>query len=251
MTNQSNEPHLNFPSKKGTWKQAFCALGIPLLLFFSFRHFILEPFVIPSESMRPGLLIHDYILVKKFSYGSRIPFADSFFFFKSPERGDVVVFKYPPAPHLFYIKRVVGLPGDIVSVSYGRVKINDQEVKYESYIKDKFPNFNIVPEEGYDIYLESLDNYQHPVQFHAGSQADFANSALDVETFQVPDNSYFVMGDNRDNSQDSRFWGFVHQRYIVGRPWKIWLSCDETLESSSMICDPRKLRSERIFSNIK
>lgn len=250
----------SLPSKKGTWRQAFVALALPLTIFFSFRHFVIEPFVIPSESMRPGLLVHDFILVKKFSYGLRLPFTDSFLHFRSPKRGSVVVFRYPPAPHIFYIKRVIGLPGDTVEVSNGRVRINSIEAKYDNKTGELIQNLQTrsqpsplaqALEDNYEIFTESIEQNSQVVQFREGTHADFGNTTLDVESFQVPEDSYFVMGDNRDNSQDSRFWGFVRRQYIVGEPWKIWLSCESTLESSSMVCDPRTIRKARIWLDIR
>lgn len=238
-------------SKKGTWRQAFVALLFPLFLFFAFRHVVLEPFMIPSESMRPGLLIHDFILVKKFSYGVKVPLMSEFLFFNSPKRGDVLVFRYPPTPQVFYIKRVVGLPGDVIDVSNGRLRINNEEVSYKNTRPEETSPMYKAMQEHYDVYQEGLDGHKHFVQFREGSEADFSNTTLDMESFQVPEDSYFVMGDNRDNSQDSRFWGFVNKRYIVGKPWKIWMSCEETLESSSMMCNPNSLRKERLWLDIQ
>lgn len=219
---------------RGSWSQALATFLIPLAVLLTLRWVVVEPFVIPSASMLPNLLIHDHVLVKKFSYGLRLPLSDHWLIrWGGPQRGDIVVFRYPEDPKVFYIKRIIGLPGDSVEVQDGRVSLKGMPKE--------------LIEQGVDadgMYRFKEDHYL--VQFQ--SQNIMTDSL--VETFQVPEGSYFVMGDNRDFSADSRVWGFLPQDLLVGPAWLIWLSCEKTLPTLKFLCDPAQIRWERIFKKL-
>lgn len=218
-------------SKKGTWKQAIVTFFGPLALILGLRWAFIEPFVIPSESMVPQLLIHDHILVKKFSFGLKVPFTDKWIVrWGTPQVGDIVVFKYPTNPSIYYVKRLIGVPGDRIEVNSGHILRNGDPLVLRS-----IPNKEYYFEEGHD-------DRRYNVILHAELDDD------DPVIYEVPENQYFMMGDNRDNSSDSRAWGFVPGDLLVGKAWFIWLSCQETLEDARFICDPLKMRWNRIFN---
>ena len=234
--------------RQGTWGAALFLFLAPILLIFSIRWVLIEPFVIPSESMLPNLMVHDHILVSKYEYGLKAPFGDGWWIrFKSPKRGDIVLFRYPENRDVFFIKRLIGLPGDKVSVQNGQITVNDRPWTIGSIGKNSFAD-----DENYNYFIETIadlpDNNEaeHLVRLFA----DREHVDPLEKTFIVPANSYFVMGDNRDQSHDSRFWGFVPAKYLVGRALYIWLSCEETIPTAPMICDPLKLRAGRIFKKI-
>lgn len=218
-------------SKKGTWKQAILTFFGPLVLILGIRWAIVEPFVIPSESMVPQLLVHDHILVKKFSFGLKVPFSDTWVMrWGKPESGDIIVFKYPANPSIYYVKRLIGVPGDKIEVNSGRIFRNGKP-------------FGLAPKTGEEFtFEESHDERKYDVRLHRALNED------DPTQFEVPENQYFMMGDNRDNSSDSRVWGFVSEHLLVGKAWFIWLSCEETLEDARFICDPLKMRWKRVFN---
>jgi signal peptidase I len=179
-----------------------------------------EPFRIPSGSMMPTLLIGDFILVNKFTYGIRVPVVNrKIIEMDTPHRGDVVVFRYPLDPATPFIKRVVGLPGDRVRYQDKKVFINDEPVAY-------IPNGTFVgvrsavQQTGAMLFSEQLDDVSHEIMVNAGSPS------RDGE-FPVPAGHYFVLGDNRDNSRDSRFWGYVPDENLVGKAFYIWLNWDQ------------------------
>ena len=185
----------------------------PVLLFvLVIRSFVLEPFRIPSGSMMPTLLQGDFIFVKKFSYGLRLPVTEKKIVETgAPERGDVVVFRLPSDPSVNYIKRVVGLPGDTVSYERHRLVINGEIVDLEQH-PDATPHD--------PRFLEQLGEREHEILVtHAG------NVGRDGD-FSVPDGHYFVMGDNRDNSRDSRFIGSIPESHLVGEAVRIWMHID-------------------------
>lgn len=197
------------------------------LIAIVIRTFLFEPFNIPSGSMIPTLLIGDYLFVAKYSYGFShfsFPFSPDFFsgrFLGSlPHRGDVVVFRYPPDPSEDYIKRVIGLPGDHVQVREGQLYLNGQLVPRQTagnYVTD---------DEGIHMevrrYTEDLPGgVSHPI-IKATDQGDANNTG----EYVVPSNQLFVMGDNRDNSADSRFWGYVPTENLIGKAEIIFFSID-------------------------
>ena len=222
--------------KKGTWAQALGTFFLPILLVMGLRWALLEPFVIPSGSMIPNLLIHDHIFVKKFSLGLHIPFSDRWLVsWRTPQRGEVMVFKYPENPDVYYIKRLIGLPGDRVTVINGKISVNDVEWPEQAV---SFPQGEL----GFDYFEEkTADGHPHVIRFMSEREATAA-----PQVFVVPQGEFFFMGDNRDQSSDSRFWGFVKKDLLVGPAWMIWLSCDNTLPSLSYVCDPSQIRWSRL-----
>lgn len=221
--------------QQGRWPQALLLFFLPIFLIFSLRWFFYEPFVIPSESMIPNLYIHDHILVQKFSYGLKPPMGDGWLYqWRMPQRGDIIVFRYPENRDIFYIKRLIGRPGDKITVKGMSLTVNDQLYHLES---------TETPHE----FIENNTEKKYTVRFN--NETEFDQS--EEKQFTVPAKSYFVMGDNRFNSHDSRFWGYVPEDYIVGRAQTIWLSCNETLVSMPFICNPLTFRSERLFMGIQ
>ncbi|MEI4220221.1 MAG: signal peptidase I [Candidatus Dasytiphilus stammeri] len=235
-----------------------------LLLIFIIRSFIVEPFQIPSGSMMPTLLIGDYILVEKFSYGLKNPLNNKQLFFTGhPQRGDIVVFQYPNNPHINYIKRIIGLPGDLITYNPREKKLmiessfsDPQKAKriHIDYSPLKISNFvqtfNIAKGRvttGFDKIshndflghslrmweqLETLDNITHKI-FILPQVPPVQNNVFYKQpnhppaTWLVPKGYYFMMGDNRDNSADSRYWGFVAEHHIVGKAIFIWMSVNK------------------------
>jgi len=202
-----------------------------IFVVFFVRSFIVEPFKIPSGSMMPTLLAGDYILVNKFTYGLRVPILNNTFFeINKPSRGDVFVFHFPPEPSVDYIKRVVGLPGDKIRYLDKRLTINGKllevsDVGNYEYVK---PGLNMVTAKQYQ---EQLGILRHDILINewVGSYdsdaigAKFAND----EEIVVPAGHYLAMGDNRDDSSDSRVWGFVPEKNLVGKAFFIWMNFDQ------------------------
>ncbi len=183
---------------------------LPVLLFvLVIRSFIFEPFRIPSGSMKPTLLVGDFIFVKKFSYGLRLPVTETKIIETGePERGDVVVFRLPSDPRVNYIKRVIGLPGDEVRFERQRLTIN-------GVVMDLSVNGETL--EGAPVYVENLDGRIHKTLIHNPGYSK--QDGLYI----IPDGQYFVMGDNRDRSKDSRFIGTIPEEYLVGEAVRVWM----------------------------
>ncbi|MCF6203649.1 MAG: signal peptidase I [Methylococcaceae bacterium] len=183
------------------------------------RSFIAEPFRIPSGSMMPTLLIGDFILVNKFTYGIRLPVLNNKIIeINKPERGDIVVFRFPQKPEVDYIKRVVGVPGDRVAYYQKKILINGQPAKQVSLgaYQAIGEGMNMM---GAEHISENLSTVEHSILIRKGVPS--------VEgIFVVPEGHYFVMGDNRDNSNDSRYWGTVPEENLVGKAFLIWMSWD-------------------------
>lgn len=183
---------------KSVFREYFEAICIAVLLALFIRTFVVQAFKIPSGSMLPTLLIGDHLLVNKFIYGIRMPFSGKLLIpFEKPQRGDVVVFRFPKDKSVDYIKRVIGTPGDTVEVREKKVYINGEPIS--------------------DPYA------------HISTPSVLNSSASPRDNFGpvlVPDDRIFVMGDNRDNSYDSRFWGFVDQKDILGKAFILYWSWD-------------------------
>lgn len=218
------------------WWIEYCVSFFPVILFvFALRSFIVEPFRIPSGSMLPTLQNGDLILVNKFQYGIRLPVIDKKIVdIGVPSRGDVVVFRYPVDPDVDYIKRVVGLPGDVVQYQNKTLSINGREV---AQVRDG--DF-FEPDRGTYVgrYTEQLGELSHQILLNRQARQEY----MAISDFPyrencqylgngvrctVPDGHYFMMGDNRDNSLDSRYWGFVPDQNIVGRAFFIWMNVSE------------------------
>ncbi len=208
------------------------SITLIVVIVFTFRSIFFEPFRIPSGSMIPTLMIGDFILVNKFSYGFKVPFSDIsifginsdpiYLFGKSdPKRGDVVVFKYPEDPSINYIKRVVGIPGDEIEIVDKKVYVNDKpmdikEISGIEIMKDmdeKFKDFS------FEFFEVSVEDTKYTMQ-----QSLYTHGRDNMERFRVPQDHFFVMGDNRDFSLDSRYWGFVPHKYIRGKAILVWFS---------------------------
>jgi len=190
-----------------------------ILAVLLLRSFVIEPFRIPSGSMMPTLLVGDFILVNKYDYGIRLPVLNrKVYTVGSPQRGDVVVFRFPKDPSVDYIKRVVGVPGDHVVYRNKTLFINDEKIPQipaGTYIGSG----SGLSMSGADLRAEALGDVKHDIlvapRVH-GVDADVV----------VPEGHYFVMGDNRDNSNDSRYWGFVPDENLVGKAFMIWMNWD-------------------------
>lgn len=210
-----------------------------ILVVFFVRSFIVEPFKIPSGSMMPTLLAGDYILVNKFTYGLRVPILNNTFLeVNHPNRGDVFVFHFPPQPSIDYIKRVVGLPGDKIRYQDKKLTINGQLLAVENlgdynYMLPGLNNMTAIR------YKEQLGKVQHDILIHdvtGNYDADAIGAKLaNDEEVTVPAGHYLAMGDNRDNSSDSRVWGFVPERNLVGKAFFIWMNFDHSARIGTVI----------------
>ncbi|MBQ0131876.1 MAG: signal peptidase I [Comamonas sp.] len=214
------------------WLDWTAGLFPVLFVVFVLRSFLFEPFKIPSGSMIPTLMVGDLILVNKFTYGVRLPVLNTKVTEgNAPQRGDVMVFRYPPQPTLDYIKRVVGVPGDTVAYLNKRLTINGQEVPTQDlpdfFDTDAMRYFSQYEEKLGDKPHKLLNTKGMPAFVQGASEFPFRdNCTYSVEgvTCKVPEGHYFAMGDNRDNSLDSRYWGFVPEANIVGKAFFVWMN---------------------------
>lgn len=220
--------------RQPTWIEYSGSFFPVIALVFFLRSFLYEPFKIPTSSMVPTLLVGDLILVNKYTYGVRLPILNQKIIdVNDPQRGDVMVFKYPKDMSQDYIKRVIGVPGDKIVYENKRLTINGKAVSYtpmDDYLDDE-GGFSYhkqftehLPEKQHRILnwddrptqnLGSIDN------FPGREACEFSEEKF---TCTVPAGNYFMMGDNRDNSQDSRFWGFVPNKNIVGKAFFVWMN---------------------------
>jgi signal peptidase I len=263
MAQNLNSPK---PAKVGS---SFLSFAGAILAILAFRWLLFEPFVIPSGSMIPTLLIHDHILVSKSVYGVRVPFTKIWLAdFGLPKRGDVVVFKSVEASY-FMIKRVVGIPGDIIEMDEdGQVKVNGQPMEVKALpvtddLASQKPYYEANPDDlggppaFFKFFEEKTGDHIHRIILREGvarlSAADpkpdlnGQQYALPGRPYTVPENNVFAMGDNRDNSKDSRYWGPLPKENLMGKAMFIWLSCEETLPYIPFICNPLTIRWKRFF----
>lgn len=221
--------------KQPWWVEYSVSFFPVILIVFLLRSFLFEPFKIPSSSMVPTLLVGDFILVNKFTYGIRLPVANKKIVpLHDPERGDVMVFRYPEDPSLDYIKRVVGIPGDRIEYRNKRLSVNGQQVplkQVDDYLSKERMQFS-------KRFVETLNGTEHQILIEDDAPAFMspsrtfphaANCTYNMSGLActVPPGHYFMMGDNRDNSSDSRVWGFVPDENIVGKAFFIWLNLNE------------------------
>ncbi len=184
-----------------------------LLVVFLLRGFVVEPFRIPSGSMLPSLYIGDFILVNKFAYGIKLPVLNKKIIdIDMPERGDVVVFRYPRDPSLDYIKRVIGLPGDHVAYYNKVLYVNNKPVA-----RDYVGQYMGPGQTSANDYTEKLEGAEHSILLLPARPNNLQGEWI------VPEKTFFVMGDNRDNSNDSRVWGPVPENHLVGKAFMIWM----------------------------
>ncbi len=214
------------------WLDWTAGLFPVIISVFFLRSFIVEPFKIPSGSMIPTLLVGDLILVNKFHYGLRLPVLNTKMTEgEKPQRGDVMVFRYPPRPSLDYIKRVVGVPGDTVAYLNKRLTVNGQAVPTDSvpefFDEDAMRYFKQYEEKLGTQSHRVLNDEQRPA-FVPGADkfpgSEGCNYTVEGVTCKVLEGHYFMMGDNRDNSMDSRYWGFVPEKNIVGKAFFVWMN---------------------------
>ena len=234
----------------GNLKSIFIAIFIALLI----RSFLFEPFNIPSGSMKPNLLVGDFIFVSKYSYGFSkhslpfsIPLIPGKIFSNTPERGDVVVFKTPENNRTDYIKRVIGLPGDKIEIKNGIIFINGSEILRKK-LNDFIDTDNKTSNKRVRMYNEYFFNKEINI-------LDITDNGIadNTQLFNVPENHFFVMGDNRDNSQDSRFIstvGFIPYENLVGKAQFIFFSL-ENARFLQIWKWPNSIRYERIFQKIQ
>ncbi|MGZ3721352.1 MAG: signal peptidase I [Bdellovibrionales bacterium] len=247
----------NDGKKKAKFGEGLGSFLFAVAAILAFRWALFEPYVIPSGSMIPTLLIHDHILVNKFAYGLRIPFSKSWLFRGSePQRGDIVVFRSVEDSGYFMIKRVVGVPGDKIEVDpEGYVKLNGEKLPAEKIVinseSDSQDPYYKVKEtdiggdfKDYDFYQEDLKGLKHRAMLTKGAPRFFDRP------FTIPDDHYFCMGDNRDNSKDSRYWGPLPRENLLGKAMFVWLSCEDTLPYLPFLCNPAKLRWGRFFHGL-
>ena len=219
--------------RQPTWVEYSGSFFPVIALVFCLRSFLYEPFKIPSSSMVPTLLVGDLILVNKFTYGIRLPIVNKRIIeVNDPQRGDVMVFKYPKDMSQDYIKRVIGVPGDKITYENKRLTVNGQAISYtpmDDYLDDDAPVYH-------KQFVENLSGVPHRIlnmdskrsieasQVEAFPQHEACEYTYEKFTCIVPQGNYFMMGDNRDNSADSRYWGFVPNKNIVGKAFFVWMN---------------------------
>jgi signal peptidase I len=242
------------------WTEGAGSFVLAILIAFTIRWAFMEAYVIPSGSMLPTLLVNDHIFVNKFVYGLRYPFTEKWFLkFNEPKKGEVIVFKFPENKSVFYIKRVVGVPGDKIYYENGNLYVNDELIEKKvpegvfkedfGWLRDRdFGGIGPGATEDHVHWQEQLEDQKYSVILEKGK------GYMSFGPYEVPEDSYLVMGDNRDHSLDSRFWKeefrFVPRENLIGRAMFVWLSCEEKLPVVTFLCDPTTLRWSRFFHSV-
>jgi signal peptidase I len=243
------DDHLAF-ARKSTVREYSESIGVAVLVALLLRAFVVEAFQIPSGSMIPTLEVGDHIFVSKFAFGLNVPFTDTKIFqYAEPQRGDVIVFKFPQDHSVDYIKRVVGLPGDTIEVKQDEVYVNGKALPRErvprvcQYSEGPRPS-GLGDERDCELWLETIGNKQHEtIQEPGRGGRDFAR-------YVVPAGHVFCMGDNRDNSSDSRVWGPVDFDLIKGKALIVWWSRGES-EGWSPLAWIKAIRWGRFFHPVR
>ena len=219
-------------AKEPIWVEWGASFFPVILIVFVLRSFLFEPFKIPSGSMIPTLLVGDFILVNKFTYGIRLPVINQKIIdINLPQRGDVVVFRFPEDPSLDYIKRVVGLPGDTIAYQNKRLTINGQAVEMKKIDDYRHPERMYFSEQ----FVAQMGNVEHKLLNDTDAPAFIPDASrfphrencsynASGVLCKVPAGHSFMMGANRDNSRDSRAWGFVPEQNIVGKAFFVWMN---------------------------
>jgi signal peptidase I len=246
-------------SQKGTWRRAGLEVLGAVVFILCVRWALFEPYVIPSGSMIPSLLIHDHILVNKFVYGLRVPFGSQYILrWAEPKRGDIIVFRSLEDPSIYLVKRVVALGGERIEIRDGgkvwingeplpAIQLSSEEVQaiiatWSEADRDEFgPDYLFLRERLGDASAVTLRRRTSLEAIGNGATSEFQTPAAHV----------FVMGDNRDNSGDSRVFGPLPLDHVLGRAVAIWLSCEETLRDASRVCDPGTVRWRRMFQPVR
>ncbi len=242
---------------KKFWTEGHGSFFLAVGFAFAIRWAVMEAYVIPSGSMLPSLLIHDHIFVNKMVYGLRFPFTEKWIYInRDPKRGEVIVFRFPENPDTFFIKRVIGVPGDKIFYDNARLYINDkvveqsvpQELKSDfDWLRDEDLQNGTGSKDLYVHWVEQIDEHKFSTILLKGTHHNTAGP------FEVPADSFFVMGDNRDNSMDGRVWKtthFVPRKYLIGKAMFVWLSCEDTLPVISFLCNPVTIRWTRFFHGV-
>ena len=243
------------------WRDGWGGIFLAILAAFTIRWGLFESYVIPSGSMLSSLLINDHLFVNKLVYGLRVPFSENWLtHFSQPQRGDIIVFKHPKEMGTFLIKRVVGVPGDRIAFDQGTLYINDVAQEKIPAPKDQtYLDLIALDEKHGKTSMDAIKNFDHFIEKlqvpggfkeHSVLVNSMAFGRDHFSAVTVPEGMLFMMGDNRHNSNDSRYWGFMPQENILGRASLIWLSCDEMLPGLSFLCNPLTLRWGRLGKQV-
>lgn len=223
------------------WRDFLENVLVAIFLALVMRTFVVTGYKVPTSSMMPTLIPGDFILAYRLPFGVRKPFSQEKYLVSAPERGDVVVFSFPEQPEVTYVKRVVGLPGDRIQIQNNKLMINDQELTYEA--QASFPEEISKYSETGQILKEKQEQSQRLVLFSQNSNPQNFGPIV------VPPNEVFLLGDNRETSDDSRYWGTVPFERIEGRVFVIWLSLNT--QKNSLSSQPSFIRFDRIFHGVR